>query len=99
MGKSNHDRWMESTSRPEHGWTAERVAPARGAAKRWKNRAGVTVEVLIAEDEGLDADGLPWIACCVDHGSLVAVPTKASGIECCRDTTQFCDQCREAAKN
>lgn len=98
MAKSNYDRWETFIARPEFPHGTQYVAPARGAGKRWVNRAGRTVEVLPAQEEGLDADGMPWLAICTDHGCLVAVPTKASGIRTCRDTTDFCDECREAAK-
>jgi len=71
-----------------------RTTAARGKPKKWRNRFGRIVEVLRADDEGLDGDGMPWLAVCTEHGNLVSVPTKASGIDACRDTTQFCDQCR-----
>ena len=100
MAKSNYDKWMAQQNAPCDDILSPEpyVAPARGAPRKWKNRHGRTVEVLRAEDEGLDGDGLPWLAVCTDHGNLLAVPTKASGIDACRDTTQFCDQCRAAAK-
>jgi hypothetical protein len=104
MSKSNYDRWEEqnregiiTSSGPIHG-VPRYVAPARGAAKKWVNRYGRTVEVLRAEDEGLDGDGMPWLAVCTDHGNLVSVPTKASGISSCRDTTQFCGECQAEAE-
>jgi hypothetical protein len=93
MSKSNYDRWMEQ-NREGIITGSGYVAPARGAAKKWVNRYGRTVEVLRAEDEGLDGDGMPWLAVCTDHGNLVSVPTKASGISSCRDTTQFCGVCQ-----
>lgn len=97
MGKSNYDKW-ERMNRDCLGRAEGYAAPARGAAKKWVNRFGRTVEVLRAEDEGLDGDGLPWLAVCTDHGNLVSVPTKASGINACRDTTQFCDACWAEAR-
>lgn len=96
MSKSNYDKWNEQFC--EGNRQSGYVAKARGSAKKWVNRFGRTVEVLRAEDEGLDGDGMPWLAVCTTHGNLVSVPTKASGISCCRDTTQFCDGCRGEAK-
>jgi hypothetical protein len=81
---SNYDKW-ELGGRPA----------ARGASKKWVNRLGRTVEVLRADDEGIDGDGMPWLAVCTDHGNLVSVTTKRDAIDCCRDTTQFCGQCRK----
>ena len=94
MSKSNYDKWCDQC-REGIITGSGYVAPARGAAKKWVNRFGRTVEVLRAEDEGLDGDGMPWLAVCTEHGTLVSVPTKASGISSCRDTTQFCDVCRD----
>ena len=96
--KSNYEKWESSLADLPVAADVRYVAPARGAGRRWKNRHGVIVEVMSAESENLDADGMPWLACCVDHGSLLAVPTKASGVAACRDTTEFCDECREAAR-
>lgn len=96
MAKSNYDRWEAEVCGGER--KSGYVAPARGASKKWVNRFGRTVEVLRAEDEKLDADGMPWLAVCTDHGNLVAVPTKASGIDACRDTTQFCGECQAEAR-
>lgn len=97
MARSNYDKWCEQC-REGIITGSGYVAPARGAAKKWRNRFGRIVEVLRAEDEGLDGDGMPWLAVCTEHGNLVSVPTKASGIDACRDTTQFCDQCRGEAR-
>lgn len=97
MSKSNYDKWCEQNREGIISGDGY-VAPARGASKKWVNRAGRTVEVLRAEDEGLDGDGMPWLAVCTDHGNLVSVPTKASGISACRDTTQFCEVCRAEAR-
>lgn len=91
---TNYDRWENSISGDGHG--SRYVAKARGCGRKWRNRQGRIVEVLPAEEEGLDCDGLPWAAICTEHGSIVAVPTKASGISACVDTTNFCDECRAA---
>lgn len=93
---SNYELWESQQDGRRFGLRGGYIVKARGAGKKWRNRFGVTVEVLPAEAEGIDADGLPWVAVCTDHGSILAVPTKASGTLACRDTTQFCDQCREA---
>jgi len=98
MTKSNYDRWEASLSDRSVGRPVGYVAAARGASAKWVNRHGRTVEVLRAEDEQLDTDGMPWLACCTDHGNLIAVPTKSSGVSLCRDTTQFCDECRAEAR-
>jgi hypothetical protein len=96
MATSNYDKWIAQQTRPGVIVTNAEpyVAPARGAPKKWRNHAGRIVEVLRAEDEGLDGDGMPWLAVCTEHGNLLSVPTKAAGIDACRDTTQFCDECR-----
>jgi len=96
MARSNYERWESNLADRPVAADVGYVAPARGAGRRWRNRHGVTVEVMSAELEKLDADGMPWLACCVDHGALLAVPTKASGVSACRDTTEFCDECRGA---
>jgi hypothetical protein len=98
MARSNYDKWVKTHCDANGAMHREYVAPARGEPRRWVNRHGRTVEVLRAADEGLDGDGMPWLAVCTDHGNLLSVPTKADGVSACRDTTQFCDQCRADAK-
>ncbi len=98
MAISNYDRWENSIPKGSYCCQPQYVAPARGAGRKWVSRAGRTVEVLPAAEEGIDADGMPWVAICTEHGSIVAVPTKASGIDACRHTEDFCDDCHEAAK-
>lgn len=94
--RSNYDKWEDRCGRDRAGRPDEYVAPARGSAAKWRNRRGRTVEVLVAADEGLDTDGLPWAAICTDHGAIIGAFTKADAIASCRDTSQFCEDCRAA---
>lgn len=60
----------------------------------WRNRQGRAVEVLDADLQGLDGDGCRWLACCTEHGSLLAVNTRTAAVKACRDTSEFCEDCR-----
>lgn len=59
---------------------------------RYVNRFGIGVDR--ADRQGLDPDGGAWVATCVDHGTLVNVPTKREGMTTAG--VDFCDGCRDA---